>query len=578
MAPTWAFAPAMTTPFVLLDDVRAGGTAWLYRDPTEIVAAHNPGEVRPCLARLRGRHAAGFIAYEAGYALEPKLAPLAAAPPQSEPPLLWFGLFDRAERVDAAALLPDGAGAWAGRPRPMVEQSAYRAAAERVLEHIRAGDVYQANLTFQAQVKVAGSPLALYAGLRTRASAGHSALAFTGEHWILSLSPELFFTLSGGRVETRPMKGTAPASAEDSALRRDPKQRAENLMIVDLIRNDLSRVSTPGTVKVPALFAVERYPTVLQMTSTVTAELEPGRDAIDLIEAVFPCGSITGAPKIRAMEIVHGLEAGPRGIYCGAVGGVAPDGEAAFNVAIRTLVLRDGDSIARLGLGSGIVADSRAQEEWRECLAKGAFVTDQRRFDLIETMAFDPHDGIGDLDRHLARMKRSAEALEFPFDRHVARNELQAATFRAGASQIRLLLSRSGAMAIELRPLPEQPAEPVEVAVAPLPVAPDDFRLAHKTSDRAFYDEARAAAGTFEIVFHDRAGFLTEGSFTNLFVERGGRLLTPPLSRGLLPGILRERLIEEGRAKEADLTLADLGAGFLIGNAVRDLIRAKIAR
>ncbi len=566
-----------TAPFVLIDDARPGGDAWLFSDPVEIVETRDPAAVRACLARLRGSRAAGFLSYEAGYALEPRLAPLAAAPPDEAPPLLWFGLFDRAERVDPDAFLPDPAGAWAGRPRPLVAEADYRAALARVLEHILAGDVYQANLTFQAEVRTAGAPAALYAALRRRARAGHGALVFTGAHWLLSLSPELFFTLSGGRVATRPMKGTAPAGADPASLRDDPKQRAENLMIVDLIRNDLSRVARPGTVAVPELFKVESYPTLLQMTSTVTAELADGQSAVDLIEAIYPCGSITGAPKIRAMEILRHLEPEPRGVYCGAIGRVAPDGEAAFNVAIRTLTLAGGSggaAVARLGLGSGIVADSRAGEEWRECLAKGAFVADQRRFDLIETMKFDPHGGIAELDRHLARLKRSADTFGYPFDRHVVRNELQAATFRAGPSRIRLLLSASGALAIELRPLPPPPDQPVEVAVAPLPVAADDFRLAHKTSDRAFYDEAREAAGTFEILFRDPAGFLTEGSFTNLFVERGARLLTPPLARGLLPGILRERLIEEGRAEEADLIEADLASGFLIGNNVRGLIRA----
>ena len=565
-----------TAPFVLLDDARPGGRARLYTAPADIVETRDPGGVRACLERLRGRHAAGFIAYEAGYALEPKLAPLAEPAPIDAPPLLWFGLFDRCEEVDAADFLPDPAGAWAERPRPLVAERDYLAAAERVIEHIFAGDVYQANLTFPAEVATAGHPVALYAALRLRARAGHSALIFTGAHWILSLSPELFFTFKGDRVTTRPMKGTAPPDADPDAFRNDPKQRAENLMIVDLLRNDLSRLARPGTVEVPELFAVEPYPTVLQMTSTVTARLQEGRDAIDLLQAIFPCGSITGAPKIRAMEIVHGLERAPRSVYCGAIGRVAPDGEAAFNVAIRTLVLKAGESVARLGLGSGIVADSRAAEEWRECLAKGAFVTDQRRFDLIETMAFDPLAGIADLDRHLARMKRSAESLAFDFDRHAARNELQAATFRAGPSLIRLLLSRSGALAIELRALPEKPAKAVEVALAPLPVDPDDFRLAHKTSDRAFYDEARDRSGAFEVAFRDPDGFLTEGSFTTLFVERGGKLLTPPLGRGLLPGILRERLIEEGRAAEADLRQADLKDGFLIGNSVRGLIAARL--
>lgn len=563
----------LSGPFVLLDDARPGGRALLYSRPLGIVETRDYDEVCGCLERLRHRHAAGFLSYEAGYAFEEKLAPLRA---ETQLPLLWFGLFDAPEAVDAATLLPDPAGVWAGAPRPLISRDDYEAALAQVLAHIMAGDIYQANLTFQNEVRFAGHPLALYGSLRARAGSGHGGVVFTGAHWLLSLSPELFFTLENGRITARPMKGTAPRGADPEAFAADPKQRAENLMIVDLLRNDLSRIARTGTVKVPELFAVETYPTILQLTSTVTAELENGHGPIELIEAIYPCGSITGAPKIRAMEIIAGLEQEPRGAYCGAIGRVAPSGEASFNVAIRTLTVKEGETMARLGLGSGVVADSEAGDEWRECLAKGAFVATQRSFDLIETMRFDPHDGVIELDRHLARMKASADALDFAFDRHEARNDLQAATFRAGPSKIRLALSRGGTLAIELRALPETPAEPVAVAVVPLPVSPDDFRLRHKTSDRAFYDEARAAADAFEIVFVDEAGFLTEGSFTNLFVERGGMLLTPPLARGLLPGVLRARLLDEGRAEEADLVAADLAEGFLIGNAVRGLVRARL--
>lgn len=562
-------------PFALLE---FEGRARLYRNPAEIVEARRPGDVAEALERLRGRHAAGFMAYEAGHALESKLAPLGRDAGAYEPPLLWFGLFDGWEDADPEALLPDPAGAWAGRPRPRIEREAHEAAVAEALEHILAGDIYQANLTFPAEVATAGHPLALYAAIRPRARAGWGGIVFTGGHWLLSFSPELFFTLKAGRVTARPMKGTAPAGSDPEALRGDPKQRAENLMIVDLLRNDLSRLSKPGTVKVPALFEIETYPTVLQMTSTVVGELEDGRDAVDLLGTIFPCGSVTGAPKIRAMEIIAELEGEQRGPYTGSIGRLAPDGEAAFNVAIRTLVLKGGGSMARLGLGSGIVADSVAADEWRECLAKGEFVATSRRFDLIETMRFDPSDGIAELDRHLARMKRSADALGFGFDRHHARNELQAATFfLREARRLRLLLSSSGALAIESRPLPAPPEGAVEVALAPLPVEPEDFRLRHKTSERRFYDEARVAAGTFEVVFVDPDGFLTEGSFTSLFVERGGRLLTPPLARGLLPGVLRERLIDEGRAEEADLRAEDLEQGFFVGNAVRGLLAAKLA-
>jgi len=230
-----------------------------------------------------------------------------------------------------------------------------------------------------------------------------------------------------------------------------------------------------------------------------------------------------------------------------------------------------------MGLGAGIVADSRAPDEWRECLAKGAFLK-SGSFDLIETMRFDPQDGVAELDRHLTRIKASADALGFTFDRHGARNELQAATFRLREpKKVRLRLSPSGAVAIEARPLPADPVATVEVAIAPRPVPSDDFRLAHKTSDRAFYDEARRASGRFETLFVDDEGFLTEGSFTHLFVERDGTLVTPPLSRGLLPGILRARLIEQGEAVEADVALASLPQEFYIGNNVRGLIRARRA-
>ena len=269
-----------SAPFVLIDDAREGGVATLYTTPEAIIETRDLGEVGACLEQLRGRDAAGFLAYEAGHALEPKLAPLATLPGGDEPPLLWFGLFERAVPVDLADFLPDPAGAWAGTPRPLIDEAVYRERLAAVHEHILAGDIYQANLTFQAEVRTSGHPLALYAAIRRCARAGHGGIVFTGSHWILSFSPELFFTLEAGRATTRPMKGTAPAGSEPAALRDDPKQRAENLMIVDLLRNDLSRLAKPGSVKVPELFTVETYPTVHQMVSTVRAELAEGRTAV----------------------------------------------------------------------------------------------------------------------------------------------------------------------------------------------------------------------------------------------------------------------------------------------------------
>jgi para-aminobenzoate synthetase/4-amino-4-deoxychorismate lyase len=499
---------------------------------------------------------------------------------------LWFGLFERFDEIaaeDVASWLPDPAAAWLGTPVPDVDRDSYAARFDQVHALIEAGDLYQANLSFRARVPLVGDPLAAYARLRDSARAGYGAVVWTGRDWLLSLSPELFFALDGGRLTTRPMKGTARRGAtpeEDRALaaelRGDAKQRAENLMIVDLLRNDLSRVAEPASVAVPELFAVETYPTIHTMTSTVTATLAPDQDAIDVLAALFPCGSITGAPKIRAIAALAGIEMGSaaRGPYTGAIGRLDATEGAMFNVAIRTLVIENGADHALLGAGGGIVADSRMGDEWDEAQAKTAFVgAGARHFDLIETMAFDPIEGIALLERHLARMKASALAFGFAFDRHATRNELQAATFRLReAKRIRLLLAPSGAVAIEVAAMPAMPEAAVGVTIAPLPVAAGDFRLRHKTSDRAFYDNARQG---FETLF-EVDGHVTEGSFTNVFVERGGRLLTPPLSAGLLPGVLRADLIESGRAAEAPLTRADLAQGFFVGNALRGLIPAKL--
>lgn len=582
-----------TKPFVLLDDAREGGApARLYRDPVRIVEARTIATVAPALAAVRaaigaGLHAAGFLTYEAAPAFEPALATGAAG----ALPLLWFGLFAEVAEVapDAvAALLPDPAGAWIAPPVPAIDRAAYGTAFAAIQERIAAGTLYQANLTYRAHAAVLGDPLSLYARLRGSARAGYGALIDTGEAHILSLSPELFFALEGPVLTCRPMKGTARRGATPQAdravaarLADDPKQRAENLMIVDLMRNDLARVAVAGSVAVPELFAVESYPTVHQLVSTVTATLAPGNDAVDVLAAVFPCGSITGAPKIAAMQAIAEVEQGPRGLYTGAIGRFDPNGDAHFNVAIRTLTWQHegphGGALASFGTGGGIVADSQAEDEWDEARAKTDFLDrDTRAFDLIETMAFDPEHGVALLGRHLQRLSASALAFGFAFDRHAARNELQAATFRLRERRrVRLALSPGGAVAIEVAPMPPDENGPVAVAIVPLPVAPADIRLRHKTSDRGFYDDARRAAATFEVVFERPDGALTEGSFTSLFVPRGDMLLTPPLADGLLPGVLRAELIASGRAVERRVTAADLTHDFYIGNALRGLIRAR---
>jgi para-aminobenzoate synthetase / 4-amino-4-deoxychorismate lyase len=573
-------------PFVLLDDARTHGAspARLYTNPVEVLTAHDGDALSALLASLRqarqdGLHAAGFFGYEAGAHLLPGLTPAPSGL------LAWFGLFKDFSTISAdavASVLPDPAGIWLSELRPAISRADYSRAFTTVQEYIRAGDIYQANLTFPLTADYAGDPLALYAALRARACAGYGGVIWTGQTHYLSFSPELFFALKDQRITTKPMKGTAqrridPAADAQAAehLRTDPKQRAENLMIVDLLRNDLSRVCAAGSVKVPELFHIESYPTVHQMTSTVTGLLHDGADAVDVIQALFPCGSITGAPKIRAMQVVEEVEAAPRGIYCGSIGRIDDNGDAAFSVAIRTFTVCAETQSLSLGLGSGVVADSMEADEWAECLAKGDFAKiENRDFDLIETMRFEPAAGILRLEHHLDRMASSAAAFGFECDRHQLRNHLQESIFNLDRlSKIRLMVSRHGAQAVEIRPLED--VTEWRVGLVPLPVDAGDFRLRHKMSDRAFYDDARRGRPDCdEVVFVGTDSLLTEGSITALFVERDGKLLTPRLETGLLPSILRRELIESGKALEADLRIDDLSDGFWVGNSLRGLIRA----
>ncbi len=587
------------SPFILLDDARDEGeaaSARLYSNPVEIVEARTPEDLGVALdtlakAEQRGLHAAGYMSYEAGLAMEARLTE--RLPGERACPLAWFGLFEDYALLEpdaVAAQLPDAKGAWLGDIRPGVTRQEYDRAFAKVQDYILAGDIYQANLTFRAHAAHAGHPLALYAAIRDRAKAGYGGVVFDGSNWILSFSPELFFAMKEGRITAKPMKGTA-ARVKDAAadllvqteMLNDPKQRAENLMIVDLLRNDLSRVAEQGSVKVPELFHVETYPTIHTMTSTVTAQVKDGLDAVDVLRQVYPCGSITGAPKIRAMEIIDELETDQRGIYCGSIGRIDASGDAAFNVAIRTLFIDMDQETLSIGLGSGIVADSIGGDEWRECLAKGRFAEVNAgehqgvEVDLIETMAFDPERGIIRLEAHLERMKASAAALEFEFDRHAARNTIQAITFHQDQpAKVRLMLSRSGAIAIELQPMPEPLIEPVQVKLVPMSAHPQDYRLHHKTSDRSVY-AAPGLNGSAQPIFHDPDGYLTEGAIWSIFVERDGKLLTPPLSRGVLPGILRGQLLASGDAIEADLQAGDLDSGLYIGNSLRGLVKAKLA-
>ncbi len=602
----------MAEPFVLLDDARSDGAspARLYRAPREVVLARRSDEVAASLARIDGlrrdgAHLAGYLAYEAGLALEPRLAGFARH--GAAGPLVWFGVFDGYEELSGAEVASwlaehaEADHAALGPMAPQVSPGAYLAAFATLHEAILAGDIYQANLTLPLAGSWRGDPLALYAALRQAAAAGYGGIVHDGSHWLLSFSPELFVAVQGGKITVRPMKGTRPRGrdpAEDTRLAADlaasPKDRAENLMIVDLMRNDLSRVAEAGSVTVDASFAIETYPTLHQMVSTVRGRLRADWSAAELLHALFPCGSITGTPKIRAMELIARVERDARGAYCGAIGrfdgtGFNRSGDAAFNVAIRTLRLtpeeNGADNIggrAVLGVGSAIVADSRGMAEWRECMVKGGFVRKAAAgFDLIESMLFAPDAGIALLELHLERIKASAAEFDFVFDRHAARNAIQALCFELETSaKVRLLLSKTGAISLVTEPLGDGSLDqPVICGVLPLPVDAGDWRLRHKTTDRAFYDRAREVAqdaGAAEALFVRDDGLVTEASRSNIFLERGDKLVTPPLSAGLQPGVLRRSLLESGRAVEGELRLDDLADGFHLGNSVRGLMPARL--
>lgn len=587
---------AWRAPFVLLEDRSGTGQALLFADPVEIVEARELSGIASAFARIeaglaRGLHAAGFLSYELGYAFEPRLA--GQLPSQRNLPLLWFGLFEAPLSI-APAELDKGFATLCPPPLEALafglDEAGHAAAVQRVLDYLHAGDAYQVNLTFPIRFRYAGDPLALYGALRASQPVAHGGLIATGEANILSVSPELFIETAGGRAVTRPMKGTAArgvdAQADEAAkaaLRADPKQRAENLMIVDLLRNDLSRVSEQGSVAVPALFSIETYPGFHTLTSTVTSQLRPGLSLLQQMQALFPCGSVTGAPKLRAMEIIRELEAAPRDVYTGSLGMIAPNGDFSFNVAIRTAtLLPDGEGV--YGVGGGIVVDSKPAEEYAECRLKARVLTDLAGdYGLIETLGWS--GGYVRLALHVERLASSAAVLGFRFDRERVLEQLSEVevSFPVGEERrVRCELRRDGTLQITTAPMPPAADRALRIAIASQPVDAGDPFLRHKTTRRAIYERAFAEAsaqGCDDALLLNRQGFVTETSRSTIFVERDGMLLTPPLEHGPLPGVLRRELIESGAAHEAPLRLDDLkrAGRWFVGNSLRGLQIAEIA-
>jgi len=591
--------------YILLDDsLTPGGRSLLFTAPERVVAAYAPEEIDAALDDIseglaRGLHAAGFFAYELGYCLEPKLTHL--LPAERRMPLFWVGLFHAPRSLDDS-----GTRAWldehGGTERAKISglrlswtREQYDRAFQAVEDYIAAGDVYQINLTLKYHFEFEGDSVAFYAALRRKQRVAYGALIHAPDFDVLSLSPELFFRREGKHISTRPMKGTAPRGRtprEDARLKTwlavDEKQRAENLMIVDLLRNDLGRVAKIGSVEVTDLFTVETYRSVHQMTSGISAELRSDMGLKDMLRALFPCGSVTGAPKVRAMEIIRELEGGPRGVYTGAIGHIVPSGDAQFNVAIRTVLLqgRHGE----MGIGGGIVADSKVDSEFEECLLKAHFLTKvDTPFELIETLRFERGKGFHLLERHLARLQSSAGHFGYPFSREAVLVALdaEAARVTAPVALVRLLLAEDGGLTVTSTPIELPTRDTVwRFVISDQRLDEKDPLFYHKTTRRQFFDSEmarqKALTGCDEVVFLNKKGELTEGTRTNLFLELDGRLFTPALTCGLLPGTLREELLDLPRAaaSEAVLTPQDLLAAdrIYLGNSVRGLIRAELIK
>ncbi len=575
--------------------------SWLFMNPLTVLQIYAISELPKLFSEIEAYlshqyYVAGYFNYECGYHFEN----ISASPCHSNKPLAWFGVYP------APVVFNHLTGEWEqGFPGSapfnscqsltegytinnsefVFSAATYHQKIDRIKKYILAGDVYQVNFTGKYHFLFEGSSSALYHSIRAKQEVSYAAYIKADDLTVLSYSPELFFRRDNSLIMTKPMKGTAPRGKtleEDfrltEQLRRDSKNQAENLMIVDLLRNDLGRIAATGSVKVPELFSIEKYQTLLQMTSTITAKLPAEVSYYELFRSLFPCGSVTGAPKIRAMQIINELETEPRGIYTGAIGYFGPDAQAVFNVPIRTLVLSGNQG--EMGVGSGVVFDSDPDSEYRECKLKANFfMVNQPEFQLIETMLWD--QGYPFLDKHRHRLKQSAEYFDYLLNLDELESRVNEVTRSFGPGRkykVRLTLGQSGRINITSGEITEE-KQPVNLYVRLADIQTDshDLFLYHKTTNRLLYDRMYREGvqqGLTDVIFMNERKEITEGAISNVLIERNGRLLTPPLVCGLLNGVYRRHLLEtlpniaERVITENDLHHAD---GIYICNAVRGL-------
>jgi para-aminobenzoate synthetase / 4-amino-4-deoxychorismate lyase len=551
--------------------LKAAFGSLLFDEPSQIREANRVDEVLPLLEFAEARAVAGayvviMLSYEAAPAFDSVLTTHAPA----DFPLAWAAVFPAASEVEDRPRGEFISGDW----RPRVSKSEYANAVRRIRELIAAGDTYQVNYSFPLTATFSGDAHAWYRKLcLAQGGAGYCAYLDLERYHVLSLSPELFFEREGDQVTTRPMKGTVRRGRwleEDEELARwlqhSAKDKAENIMIVDLLRNDLGKVSLPGSVRVSSLFQPERYETVWQMTSTVESTLRPRTNLVELMRALFPCGSITGAPKIRTMQIIRELEPFPRGVYTGTIGFLRPGGDCVFNVAIRTVIIEKESGVATFGVGGGVTIDSTAAGEYEECLVKSRFLSEKSvEFELFESMLVEDGE-IFLLERHLERLRRSAVFFGFDFKQEALPKLLTHISTQT--AKLKLSLRKDGRLTTETLPITNQ-AGPKLVKFAEKAVNSSDRFLFHKTTNRDYRDD---------VIFYNERNEVTESGTANVVVRLGDQLFTPPVSCGLLAGTFRNHLLAEGTIKERVITVEELKQAdelFLI-NSVRKWMKAEL--
>ncbi|MGJ7912551.1 aminodeoxychorismate synthase component I [Neobacillus sp. LXY-1] len=538
---------------------------YTFQNPHRVITAYTIEEVEPCLRLVedaveQGFYAAGFLSYESAPAFDPAYM----VHKGNKLPLLWFGIFQEPDHLSLNSSGTYSLSEW----KPSIEIEEYNAAIDSIKQSIEDGVTYQINYTIRLTSQFQGDEMAFFEKLKRGQTSNYCAYLHTGDHSILSASPELFFHLKGDKIVTRPMKGTVKRGKtlnEDITnanwLYHSEKNRAENVMIVDLLRNDLGMIAEPGTVEVESLFDIEQYPTVHQMTSTISAQVSEQVTIFDVFKALFPCGSITGAPKVSTMNIIAELETAPREVYCGAIGFITPQKEAVFNVPIRTVIIDQHSGEATYGVGGGVTWDSTAEGEYQEILAKAKLLSENRPpFQLLESILLE-NGTYFLLAEHLKRLEDSAQYFGFIYKKENVEESLQqfAMQNQLGCYKVRLLLSRDGSLIMEGQSIMPMD-EPLQVMVAKHPIDKNSPFLYHKTTNRMIYSDFQQnkPKDVFDVLLWNESGELTEFTNGNIVIEMDGQYWTPPVESGLLAGTYRNRLIKSGKIHEKILTKADL--------------------